>query len=119
MKRIAIGVLGVLLLGSAAPSWAQTGRGESTGAQVGYGFGSFLGSAVYFPFKASFCILGGVGGGFAGVLAGPQAAGKTVSATCRGTWVISPDVVRGRERVQFVGTSGAGAPAARSSRMGR
>ncbi len=99
-RIIAATVFGMLLLTQATPSWA-----ESTGAEIGYGTGSVVGSAVYFPFKASFCILGGIGSGFAQVFAGPEAAQRTANASCRGTWVITPNVVKGREPVHFVGTS--------------
>jgi len=106
VKRIVALVLGVILVGqSAGASWADAGSEESTAAQIGYGTGSVVGSAVYFPFKAAFCILGAVGSGFTLVVAGPKTANKVVSATCRGTWVITPDVVKGKERVEFVGAA--------------
>ena len=53
--------------------------------------------------KAAFCILGAIGSGFALVAAGPETANKVVSASCRGTWVITPAVVKGQEEVKFVG----------------
>jgi len=60
-----------------------------------------VGSAVYFPFKASFCILGGVSSGFALVFGGKQAAEKVADTTCRGTWAILRQVVEGKETVHF------------------
>jgi hypothetical protein len=112
MHRIAVIVFGVILLTQGTLSWADSGSGDSTGAQIGYGTGSVVGSAVYFPFKASFCILGGIGSGFAHVFAGPGVAQRTANAACRGTWVITPNVVKGKEPVHFVGDSPAGVPAA-------
>ena len=103
MKPIVSVVLGLMLLGQNTLGWAASDSDESTLEQVGYGTGSVLGSAVYFPFKASFCILGGIGSGFTLIFAGPEKANKVVSTTCRGTWAITPDVVKGKERVQFVG----------------
>ena len=104
MHRIAaIAFALILLMTQTTLSWADPGSNESTGAQIAYGTGSVLGSAVYFPFKASFCILGGIGSGFAYVFAGPGAAERTANASCRGTWAITPDIVKGEERVHFVG----------------
>ncbi len=103
MRRMLAILLGLLLLLQTTVSWAASSSEESTVAQIGYGTGSVVGSAVYFPFKAAFCILGGIGSGFTLVFAGPQTANKVVSASCRGTWAITPDAVRGKERVKFVG----------------
>ena len=105
MKRIAAGLLAVTLIGQSAASFAAGNSQDSTGTQIGTGVGSVVGSAVYFPFKASFCILGGVSSGFAMVFAGAKAAEKVAGTTCRGTWAISPNIVKGKETVHFVGTT--------------
>ena len=108
MTRFVAVVLGLLLVGLGPPGSAQTVSGsaftkaEASPAQVGYGMGSVLGTLVYAPVKATFCILGA----FTSVAVlplGADTAGKVVGASCRGTWVISPDVVRGHEPVNFVG----------------
>jgi hypothetical protein len=96
-------LLGLTLLAQTAPSWAESNAREGTLSQVGAGVGSVVGSAVYFPFKAAFCILGGIGSGFTLLAAGPESANKVASASCRGTWAITPDVVKGKETVHFVG----------------
>ena len=103
MKRIVALALALILSGPNATSWAAPAAEESTPAQVGYGAGSVLGTLIYSPFKASFCILGAVASGFTFPFGGAETAGKVVGTTCRGTWVISPDVLKGRERVEFVG----------------
>jgi hypothetical protein len=103
-KQIMALVLGLtILLAQGTASWAESNPRESTLGQMGYGTGSVLGSAVYFPFKASFCILGGIGSAFSYPFAGPRAAGNVATASCGGTWAITPDVVKGKERVHFVG----------------
>jgi len=99
MPRLIAAVIVGALLGSGVPAHAE----ESTLEQIGYGTGSVVGSAVYFPFKAAFCILGGLSGGAALVVAGTETASRIVDASCRGTWAITPDVVKGKERVRFVG----------------
>ena len=51
---------------------------------------------------ATFCVLGGVGSAFTAIVS-PPTAGKIVGASCRGTWSITPDVLKGKEKLQFVG----------------
>src|SRR5262245_50430440 len=84
-------------------SWAGSDERQSTPEQIGAGVGSVVGSAVYFPFKASFCILGGIASGVTLLADGPQSANKVASAACRGTWAITPDIVKGQTPVDFVG----------------
>lgn len=110
MKHIMALVFGVaILLAQSTVSWAESNSKESTLGQMGYGTGSVLGSAVYFPFKGAFCVLGGIGSAFTLPFAGPNTAGKVATASCGGTWAITPDVVKGKERVRFVGGEPAGA----------
>lgn len=103
MKRSAAILLGLALMGQSTASFAQGDSQDSTGVQIGAGVGSVVGSAVYFPFKASFCILGGVTSGFTLVFAGARAAERVAGTACRGTWAITPNVVKGKETVQFAG----------------
>ncbi len=100
MKQLVALVLGLALIvqGTAA----RAAEEESGLAQVGYGAGSVLGTLVYAPFKATFCILGGLSSGVA-LIFDRETAGKMASASCLGTWVITPDAVRGKETVRFVG----------------
>ena len=103
-KRMVALLLGVALVGQATASFAEGNARESTGTQIGTGVGSVVGSAVYFPFKASFCILGGVSSGFTYLFAGEKAAKTVADTSCRGTWAISPNIVKGKETVHFAGT---------------
>ena len=103
MKRSAAILLGLALMGQSTASFAQGDSQDSTGVQIGAGVGSVVGSAVYFPFKASFCILGGVTSGFTLVFAGARAAERVAGTACRGTWAITPNVVKGKETVHFAG----------------
>jgi hypothetical protein len=104
MKRVVVSLFIVLpLVGHSAVVWAEPATGESTPQQVAYGAGSVLGTLVYSPVKGAFCILGGVSSGFAFLVGGAEAAAKVAGATCRGTWVITPNVLKGQERVRFVG----------------
>jgi hypothetical protein len=116
MKPIMAIILVLGLLAPSTASWAGSSAHESTPEQIGAGVGSVVGSAVYFPFKASFCILGGLASGVTLVADGPQSANKVASAACRGTWAITPDIVKGQTPVKFVGHPPAPAKAQRRSR---
>ena len=93
--------LGMALVSSSTPSWAASSS-SSPAAEVGYGAGAALGTLVYVPWKATFCILGGIGAAGTAIFS-THTAGKVASASCLGTWVITPDVVRGHDTVKFVG----------------
>ena len=112
MKRLAIVLLGLVLLGQRSVAVAGSDLNESTPEQVAYGAGSVLGTVVYAPFKATFCILGGIGSAFTAIVS-PPTAGKVVGASCRGTWSITPDVLKGKEKLQFVGDVRPGETAAK------
>lgn len=112
MKRIVAILLGLFLVVQGTVTWAASESQESTGAKIGYGTGAVVGSAVYFPFKASFCILGGISSGFALLFSGSNAANKVVGTTCRGTWAITPDAVKGKETIHFAGDVPASPPPA-------
>jgi len=103
MRRPAMMALLVLLVGHYAIVPEAAASDESTPAQVAYGVGSALSTVVYAPFKAAFCILGGVGSVITLPFGGVRTAGQVVGASCRGTWVITPDVLKGKEPVRFVG----------------
>jgi hypothetical protein len=99
-----VGVLvTVAMLAQAGVASAGNGSGGTLN-QVGYGAGSFLGTLVYAPFKSTFCILGGLGS-LPALAAGPDTAGRVARASCTGTWVISPSVLRGQEELRFVGNT--------------
>ena len=108
MRRITWLLLVLALVGVSTPSWASS---ESTAVEVGSSAGSAFGTLIYAPIKASFCILGGIGSGFTAI-ASPPTAGKVAMAACGGSWIVTPNMVRGRESVKFVGDT---APAARAS----
>jgi len=97
-----------LVAQSAIPGAAQTvnvtgdGSVQSTPAVVGYGVGGVVGTILYAPLKSVFCLLGGVGS-LVTLPFSTETAGNVASASCGGTWVITPAVVRGDEPVKFVG----------------
>ena len=104
MKKTLALLIGLVLIGSSEAGWAQSNSPDSTGEQAALGAGSFIGTLVYAPVKASFCILGAITSGFAFPIAGQRTASNIAGATCGGTWVITPDALKGRERVKFIGS---------------
>jgi hypothetical protein len=92
-----------LVANLALAGWAAPAAADSAAQDVAYGVGSVLGTAVYAPFTATFCILGGVTSGFTFPFAGADTAGKVATAGCGGTWAITPGVLKGQEHVKFVG----------------
>jgi hypothetical protein len=105
MRQIVALGIAMLLIGQSTQSWAgsEASRQHSTLRQVGTGIGSAVGTIVYFPFKATFCILGGLASGVTLMVAGSEQAGRVVDTSCRGTWTITPAIVAGEEPVWFVG----------------
>src|SRR5215467_15748910 len=98
--RYVVGLfLVVTLVGSSAPAWADS---ESTFVQVGSAAGSALGTMIYAPVKATFCILGGIGSGLTAIFS-PPTAGKVAMATCGGSWTVTPNMIQGHEAPKFVG----------------
>jgi hypothetical protein len=99
MRYLLVLFLALALMGSSSSSWASS---ASTAAEVASSAGSALGTLVYAPVKATFCILGGIGSGFTAI-ASPPTAGKVAMAACGGSWIVTPNVIRGRETLKFVG----------------
>lgn len=102
MTRLVGALLGLGLLAASVPTAA---RAESTPQQVAYGVGSVVGTLVYAPLKTGFCIVGAVTGGLTLPFGGPRTAEQVATAGCAGTWAITPDVLKGREPIRFVGGS--------------
>lgn len=104
MKRSMKRAAGLALAASlAVAGLAAPAAADSAAQDVAYGTGSVLGTAVYAPFKATFCILGAITSGFTFPFAGADTAGRVATAGCGGTWAITPGVLKGQEHVKFVG----------------
>jgi hypothetical protein len=102
MRGLLAIVVSLVLLGQGRVAAAAGDSEGSTPQQATFGAGSFLGTLLYSPVKAGFCLLGGVAGGVTMIASRPTGT-KIVGTSCRGTWVITPDVLKGKERVKFLG----------------
>ena len=90
------------------PTVASSNEGEeSQSSEAGLGVASGLLTVVYLPFKLAYAIGGGIVGGFAYILTGAnEDAAKTVwEPSFYGTYVITPNHLKGNEPVRFFGVS--------------
>jgi len=102
MKKFIAAVIIILSLCLLTP---YNAKAESTTSNVGYGAGSVLASCVYSPAKLVYAGVGGLTGGIGFLLTGgnQDVAKKIWTPSVRGTYVITPDMLKGKEQVQFVG----------------
>src|SRR5262245_12452107 len=100
------GVLGVaaLVLGLGMVRPAHAGFAED----AGWGSLTVLANVVYMPVKVVYSALGGVTGGLAYALTGGDMdTAKNVWVTAMGgTYVLTPNMLRGEDAVAFSGTPG-------------
>jgi hypothetical protein len=75
------------------------------GTTAGLGVGSVLCSLLYGPTKLVYAGLGTIVAGSAWALAGGDSsvASPILNAAVRGDYVITPDHLRGRQSIEFVG----------------
>lgn len=96
----------VVCLGLPGTSWAEE-EDSSPSNEAALGFGSGLLTIVYWPLKTAYAILGGVVGCFTYVLTGGdlETAQEVWEPSVYGTYIITPDHLKGNEAVRFFGVS--------------
>jgi hypothetical protein len=101
-RRVRVALLSVLLgiALQASPAWA-----ESQAAEAGIGTAAALTSLVYGPVKVTYATLGLVIGGFAWGLSGGDSdvMNAILTPAVRGDYVVTPEMLRGRDAVEFFG----------------
>lgn len=102
MRHIFATLLALAVVGPSTASAADPWSSLSTPKQVAYGTGSFFGSLIYSPAKTGFCGLGAIGSAVTAIASRPTAI-RMLSASCRGTWLITPEVLQGQEKIKFIG----------------
>jgi len=109
-QRLAAATLVATLL--AQPLWAADARAQETRAreasaatQFATGFASFIVSPVYGGFQVAMAFIGCFVGGATWIFSGADtaAASKVWNPTMKGTYVISPEHLRGEQPIQFLG----------------
>jgi hypothetical protein len=111
-KKLSLFVLAVSLLVPVAgfaqqssPQVPQPANGDTNWAGVGYGVGSAFSSVVYFPFKMAYAIGGGIVGATAyAVTAGNSQVANTIwRSSMGGDYVVTPEVLQGKDQLHFSG----------------
>ena len=101
-RVLAVGVLSLAIL---APAGVQAEDDQSAGMVFLYGTGAVVSSLVYGSAKILYGVLGTAVGGLAFVLTGGRSdtARAIMQPALRGDYVVTPDNLRGREPISFVG----------------
>jgi hypothetical protein len=91
-------LLGITL--QASPAWA-----DSQTTEAGIGTAAALTSLIYGPVKVTYATLGLVIGGFAWVLSAGDSdvMNAVLTPAVRGDYVVTPDMLRGRDDIEFIG----------------
>ena len=101
-------IIFALIVGFGTPVVSFAAEEESSpGNDAALGAGSFFLTLVYTPVKLAYAILGGIIGGFTyGLTGGDLEIAQSVwEPSVYGTYVITPDHLKGNEPVRFVGVS--------------
>lgn len=96
----------VVCVGIPGTSWAAE-EDSSPSNEAALGLGSGLLTLVYLPAKVAYAALGGIVGGFTYGLTGGnlETAQSVWEPSFYGTYVITPDHLKGNEAVRFYGKS--------------
>ena len=92
----------VLAIGMAPASASADGN---IGEDLGLGLGSAVCSVIYAPVKIVYAVGGLIVGGFGWALSGGDSnvAKSIVDPAVRGDYIVTPNVLRGRESLEFFG----------------
>jgi type IV secretory pathway VirB2 component (pilin) len=109
-----------LIAAVAAAALASTpaAAAESPGSEYGFGAACALSNLVYGPAKLLFATGGAIVSGFAWIFSGgdDEVAPPIWNASLRGDYVVVPDNLRGKKRLEFIGRSPEQARAMEGSR---
>jgi hypothetical protein len=105
-RKVVVTGLLVCVLWCPAPVAAQE-SGDSAWGNAGWGVLSVLTNVVYIPAKVAYAGVGTVVGGLAYVLTlgDAETAQKIWDPSLGGTYVVTPGMLRGDERISFSGSS--------------
>ncbi len=103
-KLVMVALVCSLFVGAQRASAAES---TNYWSDFGFGVASVGTNLLYFPAKLVYAVVGGVTGGLAyGLTAGDYEAAQHIwSPSIGGTWVVTPDMLRGREPFLYAGES--------------
>jgi hypothetical protein len=102
MSKLAL-VLALSVVASLAVLDVMPAAAESAVDEAAFGAGAVLGTVLYAPLKTGFCLAGGLTSGMSWPFGGMRTAERIATAACGGTWAITPQVLKGREALRFMG----------------
>lgn len=104
-KRAAVAMLATFLAVQAGTARAESSEAGKAGSDFGTGVVAVLGNVVYIPVKLTYAVLGGVTGSLAYVLTGGNrdVADGVWVPSMGGDYVLTTDMMTGREKVHFNG----------------
>jgi len=104
LRGLLVGALAVALLGTPSVGFAS-GRAADTSREGGLGAAAAISSLVYGPVKLVYALGGIVIGSFAWVFTAgdTEVAAMVFTRSLRGTYVITPGILVGEERLEFIG----------------
>jgi len=94
-----------ILLTSSSLSQAGSYKERSIATEVGLGVGSVFLSLFYSPVKIFYSALGGTIGGLAYLvtIGNTEVALSIIEPTCRGDYIITPAILSGEAKLEFIG----------------
>jgi hypothetical protein len=94
--------LALLCYAGAASAEGESTPSPSRGERAALEAGSIIGTGVYVPIKGLLCAFGLGTAPLLYVSSGPRAVRDVTNRTCKGTWVITPEVLKGEKPFTFV-----------------
>ena len=106
-RRTFCALVGVLSIGLAPGLAAAENENLGTSKEGGIGASAALASLVYSPTKLVFALGGLVSTGLAWMFSGgdSEVASTVLTRSVRGSYVITPAIIRGDEELEFIGRS--------------
>jgi hypothetical protein len=104
MRSIVALLILLALVSHAGVTWAEgeSAPPPSPGARAALEAGSVVGTAAYVPIKGLLCVFGLGTAPLLYVSSGARAARDVTNRTCKGTWIITPEVLKGEKPFNFV-----------------
>jgi hypothetical protein len=96
----------------ALPAGALAEDTKQAGRDAGIGLAAVIANIFYIPAKVGYAAVGGITGGLTYALTGGnlEAAERVWVASGGGDYVLSPQHLQGREKIQFSGTKESSTP---------
>ncbi|MGH0035550.1 MAG: hypothetical protein ACQGVK_11050 [Myxococcota bacterium] len=103
-RTLAVALAAALILAGPTAAWSES-RSTAIAKDGGLGFGSALATVVYAPVKLVYATGGLIVGGLAWAFSGgdSEVAAVVFTPSLRGTYVLTPEHLKGKERIEFFG----------------